>query len=102
MKLAQIIEANEVHTTSVLIESIIPYKRSLLTYYKNYFGNHNEPMLMVTDVFNAAQYGKVVPANDFREAICAYLQDDNCSDENSENFAAYETIRFNSIPLAKL
>lgn len=102
MNLSSIITANESHTQSILIETMLPYKKSLLTYYSNYFGSRNEPMLMVTDVFNAAQYGKIVPANDFQDAIAAYLDDYNCSDENSENFAAYETICFNSIPLSKL
>lgn len=102
MKLHEIIAANESDTQSILIEKMLPYKKSLLAYYKSYFGSRNEPMVMVTDVFNAAQYGKIVPANDFLDAINAYLQDYNCSDETSENFAAYETICFNSIPLSKL
>lgn len=102
MNLHSIITANESDTQSILIETMLPYKKSLLTYYSNEFGNRNEPILMVTDVFNAAQYGKIVGANDFIDAICAYLEDYNCSDETSENFAAYETICFNSIPLAKL
>lgn len=102
MLLHQIISANENHEQSILIEKLMPYKKSLLTYYCNDFGKRNEPMLMVTDVFNAAQYGKIVPSNDFIEAICSYLNDNDCMNEESENFAAYETICFNSIPLSKL
>lgn len=102
MKLFEIIAANENHTQSILIEKMIPYKKSLFTYYSRYFGNRNEPLLMVVSVSNAAQYGKIVPANEFGDAISAYLDDYNCSDETSENYAEYETIYFNSIPLAKL
>jgi hypothetical protein len=51
---------------------------------------------------NAAQYGKIVPMSEFQDAICEYLDDYNCMDEESENFSAYENICFNSIPLSRL
>lgn len=100
MKLHEIIEQNAIDTNSILIELLLPYKKSLYTIFSREY--RGEPVLMVTDVFNAAQYGKIVPANDFIDAVCAYLDDYNCTDEESENYAAYETICFNSIPLSKL
>ena len=100
MKLHEIIEQNAIDTNSILIELLLPYKKSLYTIFSREY--RGEPVLMVTDVFNAAQYSKIVPANDFIDAVCAYLDDYNCTDEESENYAAYETICFNSIPLSKL
>ena len=86
--------------TSILIEKMLPYKKSLLTYYKDMF--FDEPVLMVTDVFNAAQYAKIVPANELNEAICTYLNDYDCMDKDNENFSCYEAICFNSMMLSKL
>lgn len=102
MKLHEIIKANECHTTSILIEEIIKYKRSLLTYYTDLFCC--EPILMVTDVMNACQYGKIVPATDFTEAIYAYMEVPYVDEEDtdSDEFVQYETINFNSMPLSKL
>jgi len=100
LKMYEIIEYCNDLKNSVLIEQIIPYKKSLLTYYTNYFTS--EPILMVTAVFNAAQYGVIVPANEFIDAICEHLNDLECMNEDSGNYAEYETICFNSIPLSKL
>jgi hypothetical protein len=102
MLLHQIISNNQIATNSILIELLVPYKKSLVTYYKNEFSSHDEPLLMVTNVMNAAQYGKIVPMSEFQDAICEYLDDYNCMDEESENFSAYENICFNSIPLSRL
>jgi hypothetical protein len=102
MKLHEIIKANEHHTSAILVELLIPYKRSLLTYYTDLFCC--EPMLMVTDVMNACQYAKIVPANEFSEAVYAYMGVDYVDEEDTESddFAQYETINFNSMPLSKL
>lgn len=102
MKLHEIIEANECHTTSILIEEIIKYKRSLLTYYKDQF--IYEPILMVTDVMNAVQYGKIVSTDEFQEAVYAFMGVSYVDEEDteSEQFAQYETICFNSMLLSKL
>lgn len=102
MKLHEIIEANESHTDSILIELLIPYKKSLLVYYRDEF--MCEPILMVTDVMNAAQYGKIVSSNAFSEAVCAYMEVDYVDESNieSDEFAQYETICANSIFLEKL
>lgn len=100
MLLHEIIAANETDSQSILIELLLPYKRSLnVIYSREYKG---DPILMVTSVSNAAQYGKIVPANDFSEAVCEWLHDYNCNDPESETFAEYETICFNSIPLNSL
>lgn len=101
MKLHEIIAANENHETAILIEKMLPYKNSLLKYYSDYFCA--EPVLMVTSVSNAAQYGKIVSANEFTEAICAYMQvpyvieDSEEQDFNEDLFTEYETINFNSM-----
>lgn len=100
MKLHEILEANEISDRSILIELLIPYKKSLFTIFSREY--RGEPILMVTSVFNAAQYGKIVPANELHEAVCDYLNDYDCSNEESENYPAYETIMFNSIPFSKL
>jgi len=100
MKLHEIISALETQTNSVLIESMIPYKKSLLAYYKDLFCS--DPVLMVTIVSNAAQYARIEPANELTEAICSYLDDYDCTEEGSENYSEYETICFNSMMLADL
>lgn len=100
MKLHEIITALETPTNSVLIELMIPYKKLLLRYYSAHFTS--EPVLMVTSVMNAAQYARIEPANELNEAICAYLDDYDCSNEESEKFCEYETICANSIMLNKL
>lgn len=100
MKLHEIIAAHENGTDSILIEKMIPYKKSLLIYFSNRFSS--EPVLMVTMVTNACQYGRIEPANEFNEAIGAYLDDYDCANEDSENFPEYETICANSIMLKDL
>lgn len=96
MKLHEIITAMEDPTDSVLIEKMIPYKKSLLAYFSSRFTS--EPVLMVTSVFNAAQYGRIEPAGELNDAICAWLDDYDCDNEESE----YETICANSIMLKDL
>lgn len=100
MKLHEIITAMENPTDSVLIEKMIPYKKSLLAYFSSRFTS--EPILMITDVFNAAQYGRIEPVGELNDAICAYLDDYDCDNEESENFCEYETICANSIMLKDL
>ncbi len=98
MNLAQIIEINDKGTSGILTELLYKYKKSLFTYYSNYF--NCEPILMVTDVFNAAQYAIIVPANEFHEAINHYLDADNSlTDEEKES--SIELISYQSIPLSK-
>lgn len=100
MKLHEIITAMENPTDSVLIEKMVPYKKSLLAYFSSKFSS--EPVLMVTSVTNACQYGRIEPANEMNEAICAYLDDYDCQNEDSENFGTYETICAYSIALKDL
>ena len=98
MKLYEIIEImNNQHETSVLTEELFKYKRSLYTYFKDLFCC--EPVLMVTSVTNATQYARIEPSNEFNEAICTWLDDYECDNENSENFCEYETICANSLML---
>ena len=97
MKLHEIISAMEDGTDSVLIELMIPYKKSLLTYFQDRFPG--EPVLMVTSVTNACQYAKIVSSCDFEEAICQELGVDYIDQEDTDNFAAYETICANSMML---
>jgi hypothetical protein len=96
MKLHEIIETNKDPQKSILWESIQPYINSLNTYYSEEF--NAEPILMVTDVMNAAQYVKIVSCEEFKEAIAEYI---GCSveemqEQENEHFAQYETINFQS------
>lgn len=94
MKLHQILTLNEVPTQSILFDKLQPYLKSLYVYYKDMFCC--EPVLMVTDVCNAAQYVKIVPSNELNEAICEYLENYTCDNSENENFCHFETIHFNS------
>jgi hypothetical protein len=102
LKLYEIVKINESLTDSILIELLIPYKNSLLTYYNSLFCS--EPILMVTSVSNAAQYGKIVPIDDFDECLNAFIDggENNFPYDNEDRQAEYETISFNSIPLRLL
>lgn len=96
----EFIELNEAHTTAIEYSQFAPIKKSMYVYFKDLFGC--EPVLMVTSVSNAAQYVKIVPSNEFTEAICAFLGCDYIIDDENEDgfdedlFAQYETINFNS------
>jgi hypothetical protein len=102
MKLHEIIKLNESHSNAILVELLIPYKRSLLTYYTDLFCC--EPILMVTDVMNACQYAKIVPANEFSEAVCAYMGVPYIDEDDHESVERtwYEVMCANSMPLSKL
>jgi len=97
MKLHEIIAVMEDPTASVLIENMVPYKKSLLAYFTAQFPS--EPILLVTSVTNACQYARIEPAGELTDAICAYLDDYDCANEESENFGTYETICANSMML---
>ena len=102
MKLHEIIEINAEDQKSVLIETMLPYKKSLTTYFENEF-NTSDLIMMVTSVTNATSYGKIVPAAEFHDAIEAWINEPvNFEDTDSDNFAEYETICANSLPLEKL
>ena len=99
MKLHEIISANENKTTSILIEEILKYKRSLNTFFCALFCC--EPILMVTMVSNAVQYAKIVPSDCFLEIVEDYV--DTMNLESSEDIAnEIELINFQSIFLSKL
>lgn len=97
MNLSQIIATCDKGTDGILTELLFKYKRSLYTYYKAFYCC--EPILMVTDVFNACQYGLVVPQNDFIEAVESYLDAAELDEETKE--MERQNIYFNSIPLSK-
>ena len=95
MNLSDIIAQNEKADESILYELIHPYLKSLYVYYKDLFCS--EPVLMVTDVMNAAQYCRIVDSNELTDAICDYLGlDSEPEDTESDEFSYYETICFNS------
>lgn len=95
MKLAEIIENNKIATRSIEIQALQPYFKSLYAYYSNYF--YGEPVLMVTDVFNACQYAKIVDSSEFNEAVCEYIKSECIENESNEDkICQYETINFNS------
>ena len=93
MKLHEIIKHNENETTSILYEALHPYRKLLYAYYSNEF-YPSEPVLMVTDVFNAAQYVKIVPSEDFLQTVEDYARTRSEDIEDIET--DIETINFNS------
>tara|TARA_R110000868_G_scaffold400868_1_gene675583 strand:+ start:719 stop:1015 length:297 start_codon:yes stop_codon:yes gene_type:complete len=95
MLLHEIIKINDKGTLSILTETLYKYKKSLYTYYKDMFCG--EPILMVTSVFNAAQYAIIVPSNEFTDAIDTYLQSEELSEEERQN--EVELISYQSIML---
>lgn len=95
MKLYEIIKTNESGHNSILTELLHPYKKSLYTYYKDLF--QCEPVLMVTNVFNACQYALIVPSNEFIDAIYTYLENSDLTEE--EKTEQIELINFQSILL---
>lgn len=95
MKLHEIISTNEGGDKSILTELLYPYRKSLYTYFKSYY--NCEPVLMVTDVFNAAQYALIVPSNELHEAMDTYLEGSELSEEEKEE--QRELISFQSILL---
>jgi hypothetical protein len=95
MKLHEIIAAND-NGKELLIELLYTYKKSLLTYYTDYFCC--EPVLFVTMVCNAVQYAKIISSNEFSEVL-----EDYCADmEADEIEGEMETINYNSIFLTNL
>jgi hypothetical protein len=92
MQLHTIIENLEGLKNAVLIEKMIPYKKSLQTYFNAQF--NDEPMLLVVSVSNAAQYAIVCPCSETFEALQSY--DDTLTEEDKE------TILFNSMLLNNL
>lgn len=100
MLLHEIITINGKANTEIELSEFKRYKRSLLSFFK-YHERGAEPFLMITTIFNAAQYGKIVHQADIEEAANAFLNADN-SLTNSEREDAKELIFFNSIPLRDL
>jgi hypothetical protein len=98
MKLYEIISKLKEDTNSVLIESMLPYKNSLHTYYSNLFCC--EPILMVTMISNAVQYAQIVPSHEFSEAVSRWVESMNLSDEDRDN--EIELINLQSIYLNEL
>lgn len=95
MKLAEIILKNDNENVSFNYEILHPYLKSLYTYYKDFFCC--EPILMVTDVFNACSYAKIVPSNEFTDCVCEYLNIESHEIENNDDHLVnFETINFNS------
>jgi len=102
MNLSEIIKSNLNPTDSILIELLIPYKKMLGLYYSDLFGC--EPILMVTSVSNACQYGKIVPSDEFSEAVYEWMGVDYVDEDDTESddFCEYETICANSQFWSKL
>jgi hypothetical protein len=92
MQLHTIIENLEGLKNAVLIEKMIPYKKSLQTYFNAQF--NDEPMLLVVSVSNAAQYAIICPCSETFEALQSF--DNTLTDED------IETILFNSMLLNNL
>lgn len=92
MKLYEIVTEIEANR-ELMVERLFPYRKSLNVLYPNH-------VLMVTTVCNAFQSAKVVPANEFSEAIEEYVQTLEVDEETMEY--EREVINFNSIMLESL
>ena len=95
LNLSDIIAQNKNVDESIEYGQLRPYLKSLYIYYKDLYCC--EPVLMVTDIVNAAQYARIVPCNEFTEAICDYIGIE-CEPVNKDSYdyACYEAINFNS------
>ncbi len=94
-KLNELIEENDNLDTKLSIEEIYPYRKSLYTYYKDYYGC--EPVFMVTFLTNSIAAGKIVPETELNEAIEFEVNNGFPMDENDEDqFAEWEQIGANS------
>lgn len=80
---------------SILVEEILGKRKSLYAYYKDQFGC--EPILLITDIFNAAQYGFIVPESQFLEYANDYADKNSTSEDDKEQYV--ETMLFNSARL---
>jgi len=98
MRLHEIIEINETPGSSIEIQEIKRYKKSLLTYYHH---RNDELILMVTNIYNACQYGKIVSANEFTDAIEEHINADIDMTEEDKDHER-ELINFNSILFSNL
>ena len=95
LKLHDIIKHNGSDSDTLLIELLLKRKKQLLAYYEAYFTS--EPVLMVTAVMNAAQYGKIVPADEISEALESYIEATSEKTDTEEDKEHYkEEILFNS------
>jgi len=75
MKLHEIIKALENPGSSVLIEVMKPYFKSLRAYYTAHGTRFNsELILMVTSVTNTTAYARIEPADEFSEALETYIE----------------------------
>jgi len=83
LNLSKIISICEIGTSSINTEVLAKYKKSLYIYFKSYY--NCEPVLMVTDVFNAVSYAIIVPANEFQDAIDVYLNESDLTDDDKMN-----------------
>lgn len=98
LKLHEIHDLNESDYNSMLIELLIPYKKSLYTLFKERYCS--EPILVVTSVSNAAQYGFISSENSFSEDVENWVASMELDGEEHEN--EIELIGFNSIMLKDL
>ena len=67
----------------------MPYKKQLQIYFENWYPM-SEPILMVTDVMNAAQYGLIVPSGEFEEALQSYYGDN--LDADIQELVSYQSV----------
>lgn len=99
MRLYEIIKNLEDPESSILIECLVPYKKSLYRYYKSTFSC--EPVLMITDITNTSQYARIEASNEFNEALDNYVG--LCHLDSSEEEEEYkDLINFQSMLLINL
>lgn len=98
MLLHEIITTNATGTQAIRTDLLLPYKKSLLTYFRRYY--NSEPLLIVTDVFNIGGYGIIAPESEASEAVQVYLDSAEIDDDDRES--AEEVIWANSLALKDL
>jgi hypothetical protein len=101
MRLHEINQANQVIGNSILIDEIVKYKKSLITYWSDMYNvNEDQLILVVTSVFNSGSYGFITEVDQYTEVVQEYVDNLDLSKEDADY--EFENINFNSIQLNKL
>lgn len=91
MKLHEIIDVMldvDKEHLSVEYDQISKYKRSLYSYFSDYFCC--EPVCMVTSVTNNSAYMRIVPSDEFSECVENWINDTSDEDDTNEDMEAHK------------
>ena len=90
MTFETIIEMNADPKVAIAVDKILTHRERVYEHYREEFTS--KPMLMITDVFNAVQYGKIVPSEEMHEAIEEYLMEDEEEREYLRDLIMFQSI----------